>query len=98
VFRRLDEDGRMALDVLTLEGDRQPGEALLQPAMRGGRRVAPAPSLAEIRAHAADQLAKLPAPLARLGVGTTYSVEVAQPLARLSRDMDRADDERNRDP
>jgi nicotinate phosphoribosyltransferase len=97
VFRRLGEDGRIASDALTLEGDRQAGEALLQPVMRAGRRAAAAPTLAEIRARAADQLTRLPAPLARLAVGTTYSVEVAEPLARLSRDMDRADAERNED-
>jgi nicotinate phosphoribosyltransferase len=36
VFRRLDADGRMAYDVVTLESDPQPGEPLLAPVMRGG--------------------------------------------------------------
>ena len=56
----------MSGDVLSLEDDRQPGEPLIQPVMQGGRRLAPSPTLAEIRARAARELARLPEPLRQL--------------------------------
>ncbi|HZW52095.1 MAG TPA: nicotinate phosphoribosyltransferase, partial [Rudaea sp.] len=55
VWRRYDESGRMAGDVVSLEHDKQPGEPLLQPAMRGGRRLAQ-PVLEQARHHAAANL------------------------------------------
>jgi nicotinate phosphoribosyltransferase len=89
VWRRYGTDGRMCEDVLSLENDEQSGEPLLQPMMRGGRRLASAPSLAHIRDHAARELARLPEPLRRLEVGTTYPVRVADALARLAAEVDR---------
>ena len=56
----------MAGDILSIENDEQSGEPLIQPVMRDGRRVAPSPTLAEIRARAAADLARLPEPLRRL--------------------------------
>ncbi|HIP77090.1 MAG TPA: nicotinate phosphoribosyltransferase [Kiloniellaceae bacterium] len=91
VYRRYDADGRMAGDLLTLEGDRSAGEALLQPVMRGGRRLAPGPALDEIRAHAADQRARLPARLCSLDSAEPYPVEVSQALRRLTEEVDRAE-------
>jgi nicotinate phosphoribosyltransferase len=88
VFRRLDDAGRMSGDTLTLEGDSQPGTPLLVPVMRGGRRLAPAPTLAEVRAHAASQLAALPEALRRLDTAAPYPVEVAAPLQALAREVD----------
>ena len=46
VYRQTAEDGAMAGDILTLVGDAQPGEPLLRPAMRGGKRVPGLPTLA----------------------------------------------------
>lgn len=89
VWRRYGTDGRMCEDVLSLEDDKQPGEPLLQPMMRGGRRLASAPSLARIRDHAARELARLPEPLRRLEERTTYPVRVADALARLAAEVDR---------
>jgi nicotinate phosphoribosyltransferase len=88
VFRRLDAAGRMSGDTLTLEGDGQPGTPLLVPVMRGGRRLVPAPTLAEVRAHAASQLAALPEALRRLDTAAPYPVEVAAPLQALAREVD----------
>lgn len=88
VFRRTDGDGRMAGDVVSVEADRQPGERLLTPVMRAGRRVAAAPALAEIRARAAAELARLPPELCRLEDvepgETPYPVEIAPALRRLA--------------
>jgi nicotinate phosphoribosyltransferase len=88
VWRRYGADGRMAGDVLSLESDQQDGEPLIQLVMRGGRRIAPSPTLAESRARAARDLARLPEPLRRLEPGTPYPVEVAPALVRLASEVD----------
>lgn len=88
VWRRHDETGRMAGDLLTLEREKGEGEALLVPVMRGGRRVAPLPSLTEIRARAARSLSRLPAALARLEP-SPYPVEIGAPLRLLAEACDR---------
>jgi nicotinate phosphoribosyltransferase len=78
VWRQLDGAGRFSRDVITAEGDRQPGEPLLAPAMAGGRRLA-RPGLAEARARCAADLARLPAP----------AVEISPALRRLADEVDR---------
>ena len=60
VWRAYDADGRMRGDILSLESDKQPGEPLIVPVMRAGKRIAPAPTLAQIRERAARDLARLP--------------------------------------
>jgi nicotinate phosphoribosyltransferase len=89
VWRRCGDDGRMAADTLSLESDTQPGEPLIVPVMRAGRRLAPAPSLAEIRARAARNLLQLPEPLRRLDSGAQYPVQVAAALVQLAAEVDR---------
>jgi len=88
VWRRY-ADGRMAGDLLALEGYDKPGEPLIAQVMRDGRRVASAPSLDDIRGHAARELERLPEPLRRLEPGATYPVEVADEVVRLAADVDR---------
>jgi nicotinate phosphoribosyltransferase len=88
VYRRLDDNGRMAGDVVTLESDPQAGEPLLAPVMRGGRRLAPAPALPEVRRVAAQNLARLPEPLGRLEA-FDYPVEIAPALHELAAQVDR---------
>jgi nicotinate phosphoribosyltransferase len=88
VYRQLDGDGRMEADVLTLEHDVQPGEALLQPYLQAGKRLEPAPSLAAIRRRAAAQLASLPEHLQRLAVDPPYPVTVAPALRVLAEEVD----------
>ncbi|MDZ7654453.1 MAG: nicotinate phosphoribosyltransferase [Sulfurimicrobium sp.] len=89
VFRSYGPDGRMAGDILALEQDRHPGEALLKPVMRAGKRLTPAASLAEARALAATELARLPEGLRQLDNVAPYSMEVAQSLQDLARTLDR---------
>jgi nicotinate phosphoribosyltransferase len=89
VWRRFALDGRMAGDVLSLEDDDQPGERMLEPVMQGGRRLKGPESLAEIRARAAANLARLPEPLSRLDPGASYPVKVADRLTRLAAEVDR---------
>jgi nicotinate phosphoribosyltransferase len=89
VWRKLGADGRMAGDVLSLESDRQDGEPLLQLVMQGGRRIVSSPPLAECRARAARDLARLPEPLRQLGPQQSpYRVDVADALMRLAQDVD----------
>jgi nicotinate phosphoribosyltransferase len=89
VWRSYDADGRMRGDVLSVETDRHDGETLIAPVMRGGRRIAPAESLADIRARAARELARLPVALARLERGREYPVTIAGALHALAGEADR---------
>jgi nicotinate phosphoribosyltransferase len=89
VWRRYQSDGTMAEDTLSLETDEEAGEPLIQLVMRGGQRKGPPPSLAELRARAARDLARLPAPLRRLEAGAAYPVKIGEPLRRLADEIDR---------
>jgi nicotinate phosphoribosyltransferase len=88
VWRRYGANGRMAEDTLALEQDAQPGEALLKPVMSCGRRLAPSPPLAAVRAFAAEELRRLPEALRALTPESTYPVSVAPALAALARAVD----------
>ena len=95
VWRRCDADGRMAGDVLALEGGgaveaRNAGaEPLLQPVMQNGRRLQPSPTLDGIRRHAKRELERLPEPLRRQEPSARYPVKVADDLVQLSAAVDR---------
>ena len=68
-----------------------PGEPLLVPVARNGRRLHAQESLDTIRARAAEQLAKLPARLRALDdAATPYRVEIAPALRKLAERVDRA--------
>lgn len=90
VWRRFGPDGGFCGDILSAEGDAHIGEPMIQPAMRNGRRCAPSASLADIREHAAQQLACLPEPLRRLERGATCPVQVAESLVLLAAELDRS--------
>ena len=61
-----------------------PAEALLRPVIIGGRLIEPLPSAEEARAHAADSLAKLPAPCRSLFEGEdAWRVDVSLELEGL---------------
>jgi len=89
VLRRYDADGRMSGDILTVEGHAEAGEPLIHPVMKNGRRLAPSPSLDEIRRHAKRELERLPEALRQLTPGATYPVGVADELAKLAAAVDR---------
>src|SRR4029079_11154368 len=72
VWRRYGAKGVMAGDVISLDTDAQQGAPLLRPVMRGARRLAPQPTLEQCSAHAARELARLPAPLRALELGAAY--------------------------
>jgi nicotinate phosphoribosyltransferase len=94
VYRHCDRAGRFEHDVVTVEGDERPGDPLLVPVMRNGRRLHAPESLATIRERAAAQLAKLPARLRALeSAARPYRVEIAPALRKLAAQVDRATEE-----
>jgi nicotinate phosphoribosyltransferase len=90
VYRRYDAAGRIAGDVLTLEGDVQEGEPLIEPVMRAGKRLAGPLPLASLRQRALHALARLPDELRGLEQGPEYPVVISRAL----RDLAKAVDER----
>jgi nicotinate phosphoribosyltransferase len=88
VWRTFDQQGGMAGDIISVDGDDQQGEPLLHLVMKDGRRVAPQETLAAIRERAARELARLPEPLRRLEAGPTYPVDVSEKLRRLADAVD----------
>jgi nicotinate phosphoribosyltransferase len=84
VWRTVDTKGSIHGDILSLESDTQSGETLIAPVMRTGKRISPAPTLAQIREHAAHELARLPEPLRQLKSGTDYSVTISDKLKTLA--------------
>lgn len=89
VFRRYDSAGRIAEDILTTADANAPGEPLLAPVMRGGRRLAAPPSLGAIREYARQQLGTLPEALRSLDPAPPLRAAVAEPLRALAQWVDR---------
>ncbi|WP_431822757.1 nicotinate phosphoribosyltransferase [Burkholderia sp. F1] len=87
VFRRHGANGRIDADCLALDGDAQPGAALLQPVMIDGARLV-LPSLDASRAHAARQLAMLPERTRVLTAAEPVAVGISAGLAALVKRMD----------
>ena len=76
-------------DVLSVESDRQAGDTLIEQVVRAGKRIAPAPTLAQIRERAATELKRLPEPIARLQAGAPYPVMISDALHALAAEADR---------
>ncbi|WP_349573487.1 nicotinate phosphoribosyltransferase [Azotobacter salinestris] len=89
VWRRYDEAGCCCGDSLMLEGEAGEGQALIQPVIQGGRRLAPSPSLEAVRAHALRQLDSLPPALQDLEPAPAYPVEVSDALRLMAAAIDR---------
>jgi nicotinate phosphoribosyltransferase len=88
VWRSYDANGRMAGDILGLEADSHAGEPLARLVMQTGRRVEPPATLADLRARAARELARLPGPLRSLADGAPYPVQVADSLEKVASETD----------
>jgi nicotinate phosphoribosyltransferase len=87
VHRRYHDDGTIAADIVALADETVPGEALLQPVMRGGKRVAELPTVHQARTHAACGLAHLPKALKRLEP-ETIPVQISHGIRHLATSMD----------
>ncbi|HUK56884.1 MAG TPA: nicotinate phosphoribosyltransferase [Nitrospiria bacterium] len=88
IFRRYGPDGRMLEDLLTLDDHPAEGEPLIHPVMRDGRRLAPPAPLTDLRAYAAEQLARLPGPLRKLENAPPYPVKITEALKALANKVD----------
>ncbi len=89
VFRQYRADGSMAHDVLTVAGDQQAGEPLLEPVLQGGRRMHPPEPLAVLRDRVKSQVAQLPAELRNITAPAEYSVTISPSLRALADQVDR---------
>jgi nicotinate phosphoribosyltransferase len=84
VVRRLGPDGRLAGDTLALEEEDVPPGArgLLEPVIHAGRLLRSHPTLAELRARCAAELAALPDGVRRLEAAETYAPTPSPALER----------------
>jgi len=87
IWRTYASDDRMRGDVLSLEDDSASGEPLIAPVMRAGKRIGPAPTLAQIRERTVRELARLPEPLRRLET-VDYPVRISEKLKALAAQID----------
>jgi len=89
VFRSYDAEGRMAGDLLALEHEQAPGEPLLRPVMRAGKRLPGLEGLGQARERCRAELARLPPPLRQLDPAPLYPVAVSEALQALAAEVDR---------
>lgn len=78
---RVDGPGGATHDVIALDDEPMAGRALLEPVMRNGRRLAPAPALAEIRDRAQRLMCELPPWLRDPDAEPAYDVRPSAALA-----------------
>jgi nicotinate phosphoribosyltransferase len=97
VWRHYDANGRMAGDLISLDRPAPAGgradsadavEPLIQCVMRDGRRLAPSPSLDEIRRRTKLELERLPDGLRRFEPSATYPVKIGDDLIKLADEVD----------
>jgi nicotinate phosphoribosyltransferase len=97
VWRHYDANGRMAGDLISLDRPVPAGsgtdsadavEPLIQCVMRDGRRLAPSPSLDEIRRRTKLELERLPDGLRRFEPSATYPVKIGDDLIKLADEVD----------
>jgi nicotinate phosphoribosyltransferase len=89
VYRYYANDGHLDHDIVTTLDDQLPGEPVLQPVMKNGRRSGTSPGLAELRRHAAAQLGQLPESLRSLEPVPAYDTRISTALQRLAQTVDR---------
>jgi len=90
VYRYYTPDARLSHDIVTTDRDRRPGELLLRPVMKEGRRLESAPSMDDVRRYAAGQLVQLPESLRALEITSAYDVRISQDLQSLVQAVDRS--------
>ncbi|MFQ5449544.1 MAG: nicotinate phosphoribosyltransferase [Nitrospinaceae bacterium] len=87
VYRQFNAGGEMTGDLVTLEEEVCEGQPLLEPCLRQGQKIRPAPPLAEARDRAARDLGRLPEHLRALKNSPPYSVEISSALKNLADTM-----------
>ena len=89
VFRRRGPRHEAWGDEIVLDGEGAGGQALLEPVMSQGRRLAPPAALADIRKHCSRELCSLPAELRSLRERPTpYPVRISEAVRNLAAQMD----------
>ena len=88
VWRHFDAQGALEGDLVSTEEAGGDGAVLIKPVMQEGQRLPPSVSLDESRAHAAEELARLPPPLRTLDSALAYNVRVGPKLRTLAREVD----------
>jgi nicotinate phosphoribosyltransferase len=88
VYRNYGSQGQLSHDVLALEGEEQPGEPLLRPVMREGRRLHPPEPLNAARERLQAELERLPEELRPIDATATYPVLISDGLQRLMERME----------
>jgi nicotinate phosphoribosyltransferase len=89
VYRRYEESGMFKEDELALDTDLKPGEPLLQPVMKGGRRcIRPTEDLMQIRTRVKEQVKHLPIHYKKLETSASYPVMISSSLRRLAAEVD----------
>lgn len=85
-------DGVILRDVVALEGENagEAGRALLEPVMRAGKRVGPAPALDELRSRALAAYDELPPALRGLDGAQPYAIEISKEVRALAQRLDEA--------
>jgi len=88
VFREHDASGRIVGDTIGLAHESLAGRALLEPVMRGGRRL-PQPTLEQSRRHAREEIATLPGACRSIGEPATLTARRSAALESLADRVDR---------
>ncbi len=88
VWRRHDERGMFAGDLVSTEDAVGDGTPVISPVMQAGRRLLPSASLDDARAHAARELSRLPPQLRALRPAPAYTVRIGTELRALTREVD----------
>ncbi|HXW74646.1 MAG TPA: nicotinate phosphoribosyltransferase [Steroidobacteraceae bacterium] len=89
VYRERGAQSQIVRDEVALAEETAAGEALLVEVMRGGRSVAPAPPLAQIRTHCLQELSALPAQVRQLQEDTgSIPVRISDALRALAAQLD----------
>ena len=92
VYRRYDQQGRIAHDLVTTAADAQEGTPLIRPVMESGKRREESDSLDHIRERATVELATLPDKMRQLSPGGTISVRISAALRNLASVVDARDE------
>jgi len=87
IFRRRDEAGFFARDVIGLRREALDGEKLLREVMRAGKRIEPSPALGESRARLAGEFAALPPAIKAIRRPESYPVELSPMLQALQQEV-----------
>lgn len=98
VYRTYGSAGCISADVIALEdNDPQPGEALIQPVMRAGKRLHPETPLTTLRDQTLKNYRRLPAAMTALEPAPAYPVAISAALQTLADQLDREHTQHDRE-